>query len=137
MIIDMYKLLLYFMSQMNTIAVCSCMVKCSAVVHIYLAKILVGGRSLMLAVEGRSLMLVFGSHSVMLVFGGRSLVGDWSVMLVFGGCSLMLVVGDCFVLLMVGSRLAKHVGGHLDGHLLILVVGGERAKLVIDSHLLM
>ena len=131
---------------MNTIAVCSCMVKCSAVVHIYLAKILVGGRSLMLAVEGRSLMLVFGGHSVMLVFGGcsvmlvfwgRSLVGDWSVMLVFGGCSLMLVVGDCFVLLVVGSRLAKHVGGHLDGHLLILVVGGERAKLVIDSHLLM
>ena len=125
------------MSQMNTIAVCSCMVKCSAVVHIYLAKILVGGRSLMLAVGGRSLMLAVGGrslmlavggHSLMLVFGGHSLVGDCSVMLIFGGCSLMLVVG---------SRLAKHVGGHLDGHLLILVVGGKHAKLVIDSHLLM
>ena len=55
------------MSQMNTIAVCSCMVKCSAVMHIYLAKILVGGHSLMLAVGGRSLMLAVGGHSLMLV----------------------------------------------------------------------
>lgn len=49
----------------------------------------------------------------------------------------MLVVGGCCVMLVVGSCLAKHVGGHLDGHFLILVVGVDRAKLVVHSHLLM